>query len=215
MMKNAFIALALVATPALTQDELVSGVEEVTLQEATTLQDDDHTIGDLDAPHELVIYASVTCGHCGQWFNGEWPEVKSELIKTGRLRVAVREVPSPPASASVAGFMIANCAAPEEDWFANIERQFSQQDTIIQAVREGKGESAYLALAALSGIEGQEAFQACLESDDDFASIDRSMRRHAKTGASGVPVFYLDGERVDGAHAASDFLSNLSPKSDD
>jgi len=56
-----------------------------------TVAADDHVIGSEDAAITLIIWASVTCPHCGQWFSEDWPVVKKELVETGKLRVAFRD----------------------------------------------------------------------------------------------------------------------------
>ena len=211
-MKTMLAALGLalgLATPALAQDGPVSTapVATVTIVEATTIQADDHVYGDADAASELVVYASVTCGHCGQWFTEEWPEVKARA-DAGDLRVALREVPTTPAQVSVAGFMLANCAG-EESYFANIERQFTEQDKTIAALQAGEGQARFVEMSEDAGLGGEDAIQACLSDDTHYAPIERSMRRFEAVGGKGVPMFFLDGEEVEGAHEASDILALL------
>ena len=166
--------------------------------EGRAIQADDHVIGAADAPAEMVVYASVTCGHCGRWFTEDWPAVKSELVETGRLRVALREFPTSPAEVAVAGFMIANCGK-ESDYWPNIERQFTEQEDIRAAFAAGQGREAFEALAAESGVQD---LQACLSNDAEFARIDRAMARGEAAGVNAVPAFFLDGKALDGAHTA-------------
>ena len=210
-MKTVVAALALLtASAALAQDDVVATAPAPALSkvEAMTIQSDDHIMGSADAEHDLVAYVSVTCGHCRDWFNGEWPTVKSELVETGKLRVAVRELPTSPAQVSVAGFMLANCAG-EEAWFDNIEMQFERQDATIKALSEGKGQDAFVQLANDSGLDGEDGLNACLADDAQFARIDKSIQRYEVTGAQGVPAFFLDGKPFTGAHKASDIAAAL------
>ena len=209
-MKTTLAALALLlAAPAFAQDEVVSTAPQktVTIVEATTIQADDHIYGDADAPSELVVYASVTCGHCGKWFTEQWPEVKARA-DAGDLRVALREVPTTPAQVSVAGFMLANCAG-EEAYFTNIERQFQEQQTTIEALQAGEGQARFVEMSEAAGLGGEDAIQACLSDDTHYAPIERSITRFEAAGGNGVPMFFLDGKEVGDAHDASDILALL------
>ena len=209
------LTLALAATPALAQDgqspdapSEVQKLASVTMAEATTLQPDDHVIGAEDAPASLVIYASVTCGHCGKWFTEQWPDVKADLVDTGRLRVAFREFPTAPAQVSIPGFMVANCG-PEANYFDTVVHQMQTQEETFAALREGKGREVFLELGERSGLDGEDALQACFEDDDAYAPIDLSMRRAEAAGLRGVPAFFLDGERLGAAHDADDIAAAL------
>ena len=186
-------------------DVVSAAAAEPTAKDGMTVMADDHVIGSAEAERELVIYASVTCGHCGDWFTDEWPTVKSELVETGKLRVALREFPTAPAQIAVAGFMIANCAGEDAYWPV-IEKQFQTQDALREAFAAGKGREAFETLATEAGVED---LQACLSDDAQFARIDRSMARGEAAGVSAVPSFFLDGEALSGAHGASDLIAAL------
>ena len=51
---------------------------------------EDHAVGKADAPHTLIVYASNTCPHCRNWFTDVYPDVKRDLVDTGRLRLVYR-----------------------------------------------------------------------------------------------------------------------------
>ena len=204
------LMLAVMGTPVLAQDA-PSQVEEltrITMAEATTLQPDDHVIGAADAPASLVVYASVTCSHCGTWFTEQWPTLKSELVDTGKLRVALREYPTAPSQVSIPGFMVANCG-PEADWFDNIVHQMQSQEETFAALGEGKGLDVFLALGERAGLDGEEGLDACFADDAAYAPIDRSIQRAEAAGLRGVPAFFLDGERLGAAHDADDIAAAL------
>ena len=212
-MKHLALALALLATPALAQDAdphaghnhgpapVAGDTEFATVEEATTIQGDDRIYGEADAPHELVVYASVTCGHCGAWFTEEWPAVK-KLADAGKVRVALREFPTSPGQIAVAGFMLANCA-PADAYFTHLEGQFAGQDAMRAAFAEGRGREAFAELAKKAGLDTEAEMQACFESDASYAPIERSMQRAEAAGLSGVPAFFLDGESTANVTAKS------------
>ena len=214
MLRTLFTALSAfaLAGSAFAQDisEAVPETETPmpSVEEATTVQSDDIVLGETSAEDELVIYASVTCGHCGQWFTQEWPGVKSELIETGRLRVAVREFPTAPEQVSVVGFMIAACA-DESRWYEALEAQFEGQDATQAARESGKGQDRFTELAAYAGIEGEAEIEACFARPELFERIEGNMRRGIAADIAGVPAFFLNGKAMGPKHNLADIAAAL------
>jgi len=62
---------------------------------------DDHLVGADSAKVKMIVYASVTCGHCGQWFTDDWPVIKANYIDTGKVQMAFREIPTPPQQVAI------------------------------------------------------------------------------------------------------------------
>ncbi|MBS1302320.1 DsbA family protein [Loktanella sp. SALINAS62] len=52
----------------------------------------DMTMGDADAPIEMIEYASYTCPHCANFHATVWPQLKADYIDTGKVRFIYREV---------------------------------------------------------------------------------------------------------------------------
>ena len=205
-MRALLLSLALVATPAFAQDATEPAAPAVSKTEATTLQTDDRLIGSADAPHEMVVYASVTCGHCGDWFTEEWPVVKSELVDTGQLRVAFRPFPTAPSQLSIPGFMLAGCGSEDAYWDHVVHQMQVQQQT-FSAAQAGEAKEVIMDFGRRAGLDTEAEVEACFADDDVFAEIDLNMRRAEAAGLSGVPAFFFDGEEVGRAHDAEDIVA--------
>jgi protein-disulfide isomerase len=54
---------------------------------------DEHIIGDPNAPVTIVEYASLTCPHCAAFHTEILPEVKKQLLDTGKARLVYRDFP--------------------------------------------------------------------------------------------------------------------------
>jgi len=152
---------------------------------ATTEASDDHVIGSEDAAITLIIWASVTCPHCAQWFSEEWPIVKTELIETGKLRVVFREFPTAPAELAITGFRIAECA-PTEDYMSIIEYQMENQKDIFKAAQEGRASEVYAKIAKIAGMETDEAISTCFKNPDITAHIIDNANRARLAKVKGV-----------------------------
>lgn len=168
----------------------------------------EHSIGDALAPHTLIVYASVVCGHCGRWFSEDYPIIQERLIDTGKLRLVFREFPTQPADVAVAGFQIANCAAPE-NYFDAIVYQFQNQDETFDRLRMGEGRERFLELSKKAGIDTEDQMIGCFESEDGKARIELAMKRATAGKIDAVPALILDGALMPGLNGAREVLEAL------
>ena len=126
-------------------------------------------IGSATAPNEMIIYASVTCPHCASWFQSNWTELKTNYVDTGQLRIAFREIVTPPEDVALFGFVTASCA-PDDKYFDHIYYQMENQKTIMEQIFGGQVEIAADTLLNLADLTTEDAINACLS---DPSHIDR------------------------------------------
>jgi len=176
---------------------------------ATTEAPDDHVVGSEDAAITLIVWASVTCPHCGSWFSNEWPIIKSELVETGKLRVVFREFPTAPAELAMTGFRLAECA-PTADYMALIEHQMEKQQAIFKAVQDGKGRDIYGEIAEMAGMGSDEAITTCFRNPDITAHIIDNARRAALAEINSVPAFLINGQKYKGKSDAKSLVNLIN-----
>lgn len=211
--RSIFVALSLatvlifsgVSAFAQNAEDLPLRVTDFPLAEAP----DDHVLGREDAAITMIVWASVTCPHCGDWFSKEWPLVKSELVETGKLRFVFREFPTAPAELSMTGFRLAECA-PTEDYMAIIEYQMENQQEVFKAAQEGRGPEIYRQIAKLAGMETTEAISSCLRNPDITAHIIDNANRAGLAKVKGVPAFLINGQTYDGAQDAESLIKLIN-----
>lgn len=167
---------------------------------------DDNVLGAETAPLTMIAYASVTCGHCGTWFSDEWPEIKKELIDSGKMRFVLRPIPTPPAQLSMTGFILAKCS-PEDKYFDVIQYQMENQKSIFDDAKAGKGREAYGKVAAIGGITGDEEINACLSDLSNQNHIFQARQRADAAKISGVPAFFISGEAYKGKQDADTLIT--------
>jgi protein-disulfide isomerase len=209
----ALASTALSSAPSVAQSDEKSAaaleLPKLVTDFATVEASDDHAMGSEDAAITLIVWASVTCPHCGTWFSEEWPAVKSELIDTGKLRIVFREFPTAPAQMAMTGFLLAECA-PFTDHMDVIEYQMENQDAIFKDASEGRGREAYNKIANLAGMEDDEAITACLRNPDMLAHIQTNSDRARAAKVKGVPAFFINGEAYKGASDAESLVDLIS-----
>lgn len=204
------IAVSPISSFAQSQDEapaqeLPAHVTDYTLVEAP----DDHVLGSEDAAITMIVWASVTCPHCGDWFTNQWPTVKSDLIDTGKLRFVFREFPTAPAQLAMPGFLLAACA-PSEDYMSVIEHQMNNQDQILKAAQEGRGREAFLEIAKIAGMEDDDAITACLRNPDMMSHIQDNSLRADVAKLRGVPAFFVNGQAYKGSTDAESLVTLIT-----
>jgi len=167
---------------------------------------DDHVLGDEKAPITIIVYASVTCPHCSDWFTNQWPAVKKELVDGGKIRFVFREIPTAPSQLSMIGFMMAECA-PSEDYFTVMLNQMENQKTIFEQAEAGKAREEYDKIGKLAGLNSAEEIQTCLSNQDKLAHIHLSSERGTAARLNGVPGFYINGDSYKGKQDADTLIA--------
>lgn len=167
---------------------------------------DDHILGSDTAPNTLIIYASVTCPHCSNWFQTEWDLLKSEHIDTGNLRVIFREFVTAPAQVAAFGFTLANCTKAD-NYMEVIYHEMANQERILADLQGGKGVTAYASTLEIAGLTEAD-LQSCLADQRHQQRLHISATRAAAGGLQSVPGFILNGALYKG-QAKADELTKL------
>ena len=71
-------------------------------------------LGPADAKVVVVEYASMTCGHCANFHNKTFPDLKKKYIDTGKVRFIMREFPLDHNAA--AATIQQRCAAADKEY---------------------------------------------------------------------------------------------------
>ena len=190
----AIAALALSACGRATDSDSDGTASDTSSTDAIVLQD--IIFGDPDAAVTLIEYASWTCPACLDFHTRILPTVQSDYIETGKVRLVFREFPTAPANVTVAGFALARCTE-DEAYYDMLDELFVRQDAILTLARQGGPVvEALKQVASNHGIEGDEAFQACLDDQGNRDAIKASIKAADSKDVSATPTFFLNGERM-------------------
>lgn len=159
----------------------------------------DKVLGTADAPVTIIEYASLTCGHCANFHNTTFKELKEKYIDTGKVRFIFREFPFDTVAA--AGFMLARCA-PEDKYFDVMGLMFKEQRNWAFT------KDPYNALLNMGKQIGftEEGVKACLTNQEILDGVTK-VRDHGseKLGVDSTPTFFINGEKVSGALSLEEF----------
>jgi protein-disulfide isomerase len=150
------------------------------------------SIGDPNAPNVIVEYASMTCPHCAEFHKELFPEIKSRLVDTGKVRFIFREFPLDKLAAFA--FMVARCSG-KDGYFPMIDSLFKTQET--WAFAEGDPMPKLFEVAKQAGFT-QEKFDKCVEDQDLFDKIVQVRKRaNEEFKVNSTPSFFVNGKPLD------------------
>lgn len=157
------------------------------------------TLGNADAPVTIREYASLTCGHCGDFHKNTFDQIKAEYIDTGKVYFIFNDFPlnGPAVHAS----MVARCL-DESRYFNFIGLLFKNQEdwaydrNYITYLRQN---------AALAGL-GNNEFDACINNTELKEQLSSKMREEQqKYSINSTPTFVINEDNV--TSGARDFAA--------
>jgi protein-disulfide isomerase len=205
----ALLALALATTGALAEDATATpGAASATAPIDQLMAPGllpDIVQGSPSAAGAIIEYASMTCSHCAAFHAQTWPGLKAKYVDTGKAKFILREFPLDPLA--TAGFMLARCAGPDKR-DAMIDRLFAQQESWAFVARPIE---PLLALVEQAGMSRTD-FDTCLNNQQLYDQINQSRDRAAQQFAiDSTPTFFVNGRKLSGELAISDFDKVLQP----
>lgn len=162
-------------------------------------------IGSADAKNTVEEWFSLTCTHCARFAQETFPDIKKNLIDTGKVRWVFRDFPLDRLALTAA--MIAR-ALPPERYEPFIIALFNSQDR--WAFAQGADPMKELwSIAALAGMS-RPTFDAAV-SDTDLQNWILQTQKEAqdKYSIDATPSFVVNGKKYSGEMAYDDFVKLL------
>lgn len=165
----------------------------------------ERSMGQASAPMVVQEFFSLTCSHCGAFGRDTWPQVKRELVQTGKIRFIWRDFPLDQIALRAA--VIAHCAGPER-YPAFVDVFFQQQASWIRAADPVQ---ALKQLARLGGL-GAEQADACLaDKAMEDAVLKSRLEAQQKFDVKSTPTFIVNGKSYSGEKSVEDFAAIIDP----
>jgi protein-disulfide isomerase len=168
----------------------------------------DMIMGKLDAPVEVIEYASFTCPHCADFNQTVFDQLKANYIDTGKVKFVHREVYFDKFGLWAA--MVARCAGPEK-YFPVADMIYDTQSQWI-----GDGQAAAIAenlrkIGLKAGLS-TEALDACMNDNAMAQAMVATYQANAtKDAIDSTPSFVIDGEKYSNM-SYEDFAKLLDEK---
>ncbi|QQG35438.1 MAG: DsbA family protein [Micavibrio aeruginosavorus] len=163
-----------------------------------------YIMGSPDAPVKIKEFASLSCSHCAHFHKETFPQIKKDLIDTGKVQFEF--VNFPLNAPAMDGALVALCM-PEERYHQFISFLFEQQDkwAFDQNSRQILKQNAKLLGAS------EDKLDACLNNEDMKQGIVSRMQEAQKAyNIQSTPSFVInDKETFSGALEYPDFKKKV------
>jgi protein-disulfide isomerase len=139
--------------------------------------------GEPGAKVTVVEFTDYQCPFCARHFLQTWPRLEQDYIKTGKVKVVLRDMPleaiHPQAFKAAEA---AHCAGAQGKYWEMHDQLFANQNLLAR-----KDLSAHAQALGLN----VGAFDQCVDSGKEAAIVRNDLVDSARAGARGTPVFYL------------------------
>jgi protein-disulfide isomerase len=161
----------------------------------------ERSIGKPDAKVTVQEFFSLTCTHCAHFANTTFPQVKSQLIDTGKVRFVYHDFPLDQVALIAA--MVAR-SLPEDRYEPFIAALFANQDRWAFS-RQNNPTDELWKTAALAGMS-RATFDAAI-SDTGLKNwiVAQQTADQTKYDIDSTPTFVINGKKTEGAIGFDDF----------
>lgn len=177
----------------------------ISAQQVMTLGSRDAVLGSPSAPVTLIEYGDYQCPFCGEFFSQTEPQIVSEYISTGKVKMVFRDFPFL-GPESVAAGEAAACAEDQNQLWAYHDALYAAK---VADVAKGGSEddgffntTEFLALAQQVHLNiGQ--FTTCVNSNADASIVTQEKTNAEAAGVDSTPTFFIDGSEIVDSTGAS------------
>jgi protein-disulfide isomerase len=164
------------------------------------------TLGADSAPVKVHEYFSLTCTHCAHFGTDIMPQVKPNLVDTGKVQFIYHDFPLDQVALKAA--QVARYLPPAE-YYPFIEALFASQDDWAFQPNEDYHASIFK-YAALAGMD-QATYEKAWN-DDALAQFILNGQKDAETNykISATPTFIINGKLFPGAMEYDDFAAKVA-----
>lgn len=158
---------------------------------AVAIAENDPTLGQLNAPVTVVMFSDFECQYCREWQQTTLPVLQRDYLDQGKARLVFKDFPlsqlHPQAHLAAEA---AHCAHQEGKFW-----EYTQALTEVSAGLNATDLRQYANKLDLDGA----AFDRCLTTHEQAATITQNVQAGIQAGITTVPAFVVNGELYEGA----------------
>ena len=148
--------------------------------------------GDLDAPIEIIEYASFTCPHCATFHADVYPKLKINYIDKGLVKFIYREVYFD--KYGMWASMIARCAGADR-FFGMTDQIYRKQSSWARAESDVAIVTQLRKIGLLAGLD-ESQLNACLQDGVKLRALVEWYSENAKRDEiKSTPTLIINGEK--------------------
>jgi protein-disulfide isomerase len=140
-------------------------------------------VGEANAKVTLVEFTDYQCPFCSRHFRQTWPQIEQDYVKTGKVKLVVRDFPLEqihPQALKAAEAV--RCAGDQGKFWEMHDRLFLNQPTLARKDLSGHAEAV--------GLDVKE-FDKCVDSGKQATKVRTDAIDATRATARGTPIFFL------------------------
>jgi protein-disulfide isomerase len=162
-----------------------------------------YLLGSPTAPVEVIEFADFECPSCGQFATLAEPDVRTNLVNTGKVRIRFIDFPLPQHRNTWDASLAAACANDQGKFWELHDAIFMNQDR-WSTEATSRPRSVLEDLAKGVGLD-MSKYDACMKADTHRPKIQAHMQEAVRRGVASTPTFIIGGKMIPGALAYDAF----------
>lgn len=161
-----------------------------------------YTLGSDSAPVKIVEYVDYECPICAMFATVQFPTIRDQLIKTGKVQWRLRDFPLPPTThrwSHLAADAVA-CASEQGKVWEMVDAVFNNHTWALQT---SNPTGFFHDLAQGIGVK-TDSYDACVSSDRYAGRIQASSNEGLALGVNGTPTIFINGREFRDLDRSSD-----------
>ncbi len=159
--------------------------------------DDDAVLGNKNAPVEIIEFSDYQCPFCGRHFQQTYPQIVSEYVDTGKVKIVFRDFPldsiHPMATPAAIAAECVREQGGDEAYFEYHDKIFGNQQSLSSDnLKSWAQEIGY-------------NIGSCLDSQKYLDEVRKDLSDAQSAGGRGTPYFVINGKPLSGAQPYSAF----------
>ena len=147
-----------------------------------TVELGNNVMGEANASYAIIEFTDYQCPFCKRHSTQVLPQIKKELIDTGKVKYALRDYPLGFHQQAKGAAVAANCAGQQGKYWEMHEVLFENQ--------RGLKDSLYIETAQSLGLDAT-AFTQCINNPANSKAVDADMAYGNTLGVTGTPKFFV------------------------
>ena len=161
------------------------------------LKAEGHVLGSATAPVEVTEFGDFECPVCGIFANVTEPDIRTNLVNTGKVRIRFMDYPLPMHKNTWDAHLAAACADAQGKFWPMHDALFANQDKWNgEATSRPRGPLGELAKGI--GLD-MPKYEACMDADTYRPQIQATQAEAEKRQIGQTPTFVFNGTVVPGA----------------
>ncbi len=160
-----------------------------------------YVLGNPKAPVEIEEFADFECPSCGRFATITEPDVRRQIVETGRAVYKYYDFPLPMHKNTQAASMAAACADEQGKFWAMHDQLFTGQDQWGLGPAEGEvtdnPKPVFLNFAKTIGLNVDQ-WERCYDTKKYQGRIDANAGEAVRRNLEQTPTFYVNGIKVAG-----------------